>query len=75
MNLAEFKAQNGITELKFYKSKTTSRMVAAHGDIMVVTTEDFDPSGELQVYNNPSGVEGKAYILSNTVQKEAEFVL
>tara|TARA_R110001632_G_scaffold137135_1_gene252806 strand:- start:536 stop:763 length:228 start_codon:yes stop_codon:yes gene_type:complete len=75
MKLAEFKAQHGISQLNFYKSKTSSRMVAAHGDIMLVTTETFDPKGELMVYDNPNAIDGKGYILSNTVQKEAVFVL
>mgnify|MGYP003651659465 CR=1 FL=1 len=75
MNLAEFKAQNGIEALNFYKSKTTNRLVASHGDMMIVTTEDFDPKGAKMIYDNPNAVDSKGFILSNTVPKAADLVL
>jgi len=77
MNLTEFKAQNGIEKLNFYKSKQSNRMVASHGNISIVTTEDFDPKKEQMVYDNPASVdtEIKSFVLSNTVPRDADMVL
>ena len=73
MTIAEFKELKGIPTLNFYKSKTSSRLVAGFEDILVVTTEDFDTSGEMYVYDNPKGALGSDYILSNVKQAEAVF--
>ena len=77
MTLEEFKAQKGIDQLNFFKSNTegSNRLCAHVGDVSLITTESFDKDGEIRVYDNPSGVEGKDYILSNTVQKDAVMVL
>jgi hypothetical protein len=75
MKLEDFKAQNGIDKLNFYKSKQSSRLVASHGDITIVTTESFDPNGAKMVYDNPNAENGKGFVLSNTVQREADMVL
>ena len=73
MTIAEFKELKGIPTLNFYESKETSRLVAGFEDILVVTTENFDTSGQMYVYDNPKGALGKDYILSNVKQKEAVF--
>lgn len=77
MNLEEFKAQKGIENLPFHQSTTegSNRLCAYVGDISIITTEEFDKDGDMRVYDNPKGVEGRDYILSNTVQKDAVMVL
>ncbi len=75
MTIAEFKTVNNIPTLNFYKSKSSSRLVAGFEDILVVTTADFNASGEMYIYDNPAGTLGKDYILSNVKQKEAVMVL
>ena len=75
MNLSEFKSQHKIQSLDFFKSKSSNRLCAYHGELSLVTTEDFDKDKEMRVYDNPNGVEGKDFILSNTVKKDAVMTL
>ena len=76
MTLAEFKRMTGVDKFQFYKSKSTSRLVAStpnHG--LLVTTVDFDGSKPAFVYENPKAEEGAGYIISNKEQRAADLVL
>ena len=75
MNLQEFKSAHNISQLDFYKSKSSDRLCAYHGELSLVTTESFDASKEMRVYDNPGGIEGKDFILSNTVKKDEVMTL
>ena len=77
MNLQEFKKANGIDKLNLYKSTKSGRLVGSHGEISIVTSEDFDASKEIMVYSNPAAeAQGQiGFVLSNTVQREADMVL
>ena len=76
MTLAEFKSQNNISTLSFYKSKSTNRYVAGFGqDMVLITTENFDKAKPCFVYDNPKDTEGKSFILSNSEPRAADFTL
>lgn len=76
MTLAEFKKAFGVGTLKFYRSHSSSRSVAAFGNNqLLVTTVDFDPAKPGFVYENPAEGADGSYILSNKEQRAADFTL
>lgn len=76
MTLLEFKSMTGVDKFQFYKSKTTSRLVAeVRPNVLLVTTKDFNASQPAFVYDNPVAEEGAGYILSNKEQRAADLVL
>ena len=79
MTLSEFKSLYKITELSFYKSKASNRLVAGLPSISkeatVVSTVGFDPTKEAFIYDNPEGISGESFVISNKAPKEAVVVL
>lgn len=73
MNLAELKATLGVAEIKLYQSTKSSRLVGSVGEKTIITTEEFDASKPIQVYKHPENE--SIFILSNTIQREANLVL
>ncbi len=78
MTYAEFKKWLGLEKganLRYYHSKSSKRLVAGHGNIIIVTTEDFDINADKFVYPNPMAEEGVGFVVSNTAPAEpvAEF--
>lgn len=78
MRLEEFKAQNNVSTLNFYKSKESDRHVASHGDLMLITTAEFAVDKPAFVYmaddEYQEGTE-TVYWVSNKEPKKAAFVL
>ena len=76
MTLSQFKREYQVEQLAFYPSKHSNRRVAGlPNEVLVITTEEFNPDEPGYVYGNPADEDGKSFILSNTAPKEAEFVL
>ena len=73
MKLSELKANLGVAEIKLFQSTKSSRLVGSVGNTTIITTEEFDASEDIQVYTHPT--EANIFILSNTIQREADLVL
>ena len=73
MNLAELKANLGVAEIKLFQSTKSSRLVGSVGNKTIITTEEFDASKPVQVYKHPENE--SIFILSNTIQRDADLVL
>jgi hypothetical protein len=73
MNLSELKASLGVAEIKLFQSTKSSRMVGSVGNKTIITTEEFDASKPVQVYNHPENED--IFILSNTIQRDPDLVL
>ena len=77
MKLSDFKAIYKIaTSIDFIKSSKSSRHVAFVEDMIIVTTEIFDPKKPAFVYDNPveGAIKGKSFIISNN-SAEVKFSL
>jgi hypothetical protein len=74
MTLQEFKALHGLSTIKFYDSKSSSRKVSSlpNGEL-IVTKKDFNPSGEIFVYTVPpsesNALDNTIHVISNTAPK------
>lgn len=80
LTLKQFKNKFGITELGFYHSTKSDRMVGSIGDTMYYTTVDFDATKPAFVYTveQPDEETGELrlnYVISNTERRAFDLVL
>ena len=80
MTLNEFKNAFGIEKINLYPSKSSSRLVAGFNhkgeNKLIVTTKEFNTSGDIYVYENADQETGEIYyVLSNKEPKQAVAVL
>lgn len=77
MILAQFKKQQGISDINLFKSSKSNRMVGSFTNIdgrelKVITCEDVDLSKDLYVYSAPEALDAvNTYFISNKVAEAA----